>query len=189
MAKRNADNTPFDPIFDRPATPRPTHPAALPDDDLREQCDWTRSRGGGPGGQHRNKVETTVEIMHKSTGVHAKAGERRSVRENMRVAISRLRLALAVEHRVGVPAGECRSDLWRSRTRSGKISLSTRHRDFPSMLAEAMDVLDACDWDPKLAATRLCVTPTQIVKLLREHPAALAKTNAERERRGGRPLK
>ena len=66
-----------------------------------QQCAWTRSRTGGPGGQHRNKVQTAVELIHTPTGVRAKAGERRSVRDNVRAAIGRLRLALAVEHRVG----------------------------------------------------------------------------------------
>lgn len=180
---------PFDPLFDRPATPRPVHPAALADDELMQQCSWTRSRSGGPGGQNRNKVETAVEILHMPTGVRGRAGERRTVRENARVAVLRLRLALAVEHRVGVPAGECRSDLWRSRTRGGRITLAVTHRDFPSMLAEAMDVIAACDHDVRQAATRLCVTASQLTRLLKDHAPALAALNAVRQARGDHPLK
>ncbi|MEM7623100.1 MAG: peptide chain release factor-like protein [Planctomycetota bacterium] len=182
-------NDPFDAIFNQPATPRPTHPAALPDEALLDLCTFSRSRGGGPGGQHRNKVETTVELIHAATGIRAKAGERRSVRDNKRVALARLRLALATEHRVGVPAGECRSDMWRRRVRNDRIVLSAKHKEFPAMLAEAMDVIDAVDHDVRTAATRLACTPTQLIKLLRDHPPALAKLNAARKARGDHELK
>lgn len=178
-----------DPIFDKPAVPRPTHPAALDDDDLLAACTWKRSRGGGPGGQHRNKVETTVELTHTASGISAKAGERRSIRENRSVALKRLRLELAVSHRVGVPAGECRSELWRSRTRQGKLVISPRHRDYPAMLAEALDVIAACDHDLAGAATRLVCSRSQILRLLRHHPAALAKLNDDRVARGKHRLK
>ena len=99
--------------LDTPAEREP-HPAMLDEEDLLAACEWARSRDGGPGGQHRNKVETTVTLVHTETGISAKAGERRSVRENRPVAIRRLRLALATQHRVGIPAGDCRSPLWRA---------------------------------------------------------------------------
>src|SRR5690606_15091114 len=87
------------------------HPATLSDEDLLKECQIGKGRSSGPGGQHRNKVETQVTITHLPTGVTARAGERRSAEENKRVAIRRLRLALAVEVRTVVPAGEIRSDL------------------------------------------------------------------------------
>ena len=43
--------------------PRPLvmiHPAALPFDALLKECEVRRLRRSGPGGQHRNKVETAV---------------------------------------------------------------------------------------------------------------------------------
>jgi hypothetical protein len=169
--------------------PGAAHPATLEDETLLDQCDWGRSRGSGPGGQNRNKVETTVHLTHRPTGITAKAGERRSVRENMPMAVRRLRLALATEHRTGVPAGDCRSGLWKSRVKSGKIVLSTKHRDYPSMLAEALDVIEACGLDMKRASTRLECTVSQLTKLIKEHPPAWSKLNEQRAERGLHPLR
>lgn len=172
-----------------PPAPRETHPAALDDDALLAECVWKRGRDGGPGGQHRNKVETTVYVEHTATCINAKAGERRTVRENKRVALRRLRLALATHHRVGVPEGECRSEMWRARVRGGKIVLSTRHRDFPAMLAEALDVIDACGHDMKRASVRLGCSATQLARLVKAHPPAWTLMNEARTRRGLRPLR
>lgn len=176
--------------FAEPAWRESAHPTGLSDEALLAQCDLSRGRTSGPGGQHRNRVATEVTLEHGPTGVTAKAGERRSAEENRRVALERLRYALAVEHRTGVPAGEARTELWAGRcSREGRIVCSARHRDHATMIAEALDVGAACGWDLKRAAVRLCCSQTQLVRLLAEHPPALARANEERERRGMRPLR
>jgi len=91
------------------------HPATVPPADLLAQCEWGRTRSGGPGGQHRNKVETAVWIRHVPTQLEAQAAERRSAEQNKAVALGRLRKLLAVEVRCPVPLGEVRSALWKSR--------------------------------------------------------------------------
>ncbi len=165
------------------------HPACLSDEELLSQCHLGRGRSGGPGGQHRNKVETEVTITHDESGVSAKAGERRSQQENKRVALKRLRLALATRYRCGAPAGEIGSKLWWSRVRKMKISLSVKHADYPKMLAEALDVIDASGWDLKDPALRLGVTQSQLLKLIKDHPEAWETLNNERKRVGLRPLR
>lgn len=174
--------------FEKPVS-RPPHPAALPDEELLAQCDLSLGRTGGPGGQHRNKVSTAVELTHRPTGIAARATERRSVAENRPVAIKRLRLALATEVRTPVPAGEIRSDLWKSRCRSGRIVCNPRHRDYPSLLAEALDVLEAAGWDSARAAARMCCTASQLHKLIAHHPPAFVLLNQRRAEFGHRPLK
>ncbi len=191
----------------KPTTPPPhdppehtpwAHPAALPIDDLLKQCSFEQGRGKGPGGQHRNKVETLVEVTHVPTGISAHAGERREMRVNRKVAIARLRLNLAVAHRTPVPIGEIGSELWRSRLQhkrtpdgrvTGRIVVNERHEDYPALLAEAMDVIAAASWDVSKAALRLETSASQLVKLLDKHKPALHEVNEQRRARGLHTLK
>lgn len=168
---------------------RAPHPAALGEQDLLRSCDVERGRSGGPGGQHRNKVETAVLITHRPTGLVGRATERRSAEVNRRVALRRLRLLLATEHREPVPSGDVRSDLWVSRCRARKIACNPRHADYPALLGEAMDMLAASAWDPKRAAVRLECSASQLVRLIKAHPPAFARVNAAREDAGQHALR
>ena len=160
------------------------HPAALEPDQLLAQCESSRDRASGPGGQHRNKVETRITLKHTPTGRIAQAGERRSAVENQRVALWRLRLILATELRQPVPTGDARSALWISRCHAGRIACNAEHQDFPAMLAEAMDNLWSCGLDPSKAAARLLCTSSQLIRLLRKHPPALIALNTARTQAG-----
>jgi peptide chain release factor 1 len=44
------------------------------------------TRGSGPGGQHRNKVETEVIILHKPSGLKVRVGSERSQFKNKEIA-------------------------------------------------------------------------------------------------------
>lgn len=164
--------------------PRAPHPAALPDDALLAQCELSKNRTRGPGGQHRNKVESGVFLTHTPTGLHAQATERRSSADNKRVALQRLRLELATKHRepVPIPRGleEPASALWRSRRRGEQLSVSPDHHDYPTLLAEALDMLADSKWDPRKAALRLGVSSSQLIKLIKDHPPALHWLNDHR---------
>jgi hypothetical protein len=166
-----------------------SHPAALPLADLLANCDIRRTRRGGPGGQHRNKVETAVVVTHRPTGITGQAAERRSQDLNRQAATQRLRVNLALEVRTKVETVSLPSELWRGRVRGGKIVVSPEHDDFPSLLAEALDRLAASDWDVGPAAERLAVSASQLVKFLKLEPAALQQLNRERQSRTLLPLK
>jgi hypothetical protein len=163
------------------------HHAALPEPALLRDCDETRTRRGGPGGQHRNKVETAVVLLHRPTGLTAEASERRSQAENRRVAVRRLRLALALGHRLPPdPAGPSR--LWRARASGGRIRVALDHADYPALVAEAFDRLAACSWQLPPAAAALGVSPSQLARLCRREPAAWTALGRERVAAGLPPL-
>lgn len=48
------------------------------------------TRGSGPGGQHKNKVETCVTITHIPTGLSEKCQDTRSKERNIQIAKERL---------------------------------------------------------------------------------------------------
>jgi len=164
------------------------HPAALLEEKLLKSCDIRRQRRSGPGGQHRNKVETAIFIEHRPTGVTAEASERRSQEANRRQAIFRLRLNLAVEVRGEVDA-DAPSELWAHRCRGGKIAVNPQHDDFPALLAEALDHIHAREGDVKAAAEALGCSTSQLVKLLGKEPPALASVNRLRAAHGLHALK
>ena len=73
------------------------HPASLSDAHLLRDVIERRSRGSGPGGQHRNKTESAVRLRHVRLGVTAIGEDSRSQAENKLHAVRRLRAALPEE--------------------------------------------------------------------------------------------
>ncbi len=163
------------------------HPATLPAETLLAACDVERLRRSGPGGQHRNKVETAIRLTHRRTGITAMATERRSQAANLSQASRRLRVNLALELRTFPPQSP--SSVWTSRCRGGRIPIRSKHKDFPALLAEALNVLHAADWDLLTAADRLGCTPSQLLKLLKREPRALRNLNGHRAAQGRKPYR
>ena len=60
--------------------------AGIAADQLREEF----ARSSGPGGQHVNKVETAIRLVHTLSGLVAQASEHRSREMNRRLAYERL---------------------------------------------------------------------------------------------------
>jgi protein subunit release factor A len=87
------------------------------DDALLAECRVETFRAGGPGGQHQNKTESGVRLVHLPTGVRVVAREERSQRRNRGKALERLRGKLAEMNEVTVP---------RKRTRVPRASKKKR---------------------------------------------------------------
>jgi hypothetical protein len=159
----------------------PVHPAAIEPGRFAAECFSRFTRRSGPGGQNRNKVETAVIVTHRPTGASAEASERRSQAENLKMALFRLRLHLALQVRVQFRAP---STLWLSRCQGGRIVVSPAHDDFPALLAEALDALESQGFDLNAAAQALGCTPSQLIKLLKREPRAMLSVNARRNALG-----
>jgi len=167
-----------------------THPSCLEDDDFRKECEETFGRQRGPGGQHRNRRDSAVHLRHLPTGVEIVAAERRSQQDNRRVAWRRLRLKLArlVRRRINTNAYQP-SPLWESRRQGNKMSVSPTHADYPPLLSEAMDVVEARAWDVGGAAGTLQVSMSQLVRLIRHDAGAFERVNRGRVARGWHALR
>ncbi len=183
-------------MSDPPPVPAPpivvtgTHPASLDDDTLRKESEETFGRQRGPGGQHRNRRDSAVHLRHIPTGVEVVAAERRSQQDNRRVAWRRLRLKLARRVRRRIDTNRYRpSDLWESRRQGNKMSVSPSHADYPPLLAEAMDVVEARAWDVGGASGTLQVSMSQLVRLIRHDPGAFERVNRGRVARGWHALR
>lgn len=70
---------------------------------LERDCDLEFFVAGGPGGQHRNKVETGVRLRHRPTGLVITATERRSQHANREAAFERMAERLTEMQRVKPP--------------------------------------------------------------------------------------
>jgi hypothetical protein len=163
------------------------HPSNLENAQLLKLCEVRRLKRGGPGGQHRNKTASAVVIKYLPSGAIAEANERRDQTVNLRRAIFRLRVQLALEirtRRTVVP-----SPLWQSRCRNKRLAIDPEHDDFPRFLAEALDVIQQSSGEIRQAADALGCSQSQLVRLLSNDARALAILNAQRAQRDLPPLK
>jgi len=182
---------------DGPPEHRPfLHPARWSEEDIQSQCRWTFSRASGPGGQNRNKVETSASIEFLPTKDIAHANERRTQGENRKIALQRLRCKLAIDFRtvalnepLPIELHETSIEIWRKYCRNGRVQISEDNWDWPALLSILLDMLAGKEWDLQSAAIALGVSSTQAVKLLKKEPLALARLNQERADRGKHPLR
>ena len=165
------------------------HPSGWSDERLLRHCRIRFVRRSGPGGQHRNKVESGVQLTFEPAGIIAEANERRSQADNRRVALRRLRLQLAVAVRMPCGPAQLLPELWLKRIQRGRILVNPDHEEFPALLAIALDRLATHAWDVRTAAGDLECSATQLVRFIAEYPPALAELNQHRAANGLRPLR
>lgn len=163
-----------------------SHPSELSVNELIKDCHVRRQRRSGPGGQHRNKVETAIVITHTPTGIQGAASERRNQAENRKHALFRLRINLALHLRT---SRNKQSELWNSRTSNKRITINPQHAEFPAVLAEALDVIVNQGLDMKRAAEILSVSSSQLIKLIKADNLAWQHLNQLRSDAGQHPLK
>lgn len=157
-----------------------THPVLLSIDSLLRECDVKRTRASGPGGQHRNKVETAIVITHRPSGVVGQASESRNQERNRKIALQRLRTNLALAIRLPFRSP---SALWQSRIKGRKVNVAVDHADFAALLCESLNCLESFEFDVSQAAETLGISTSQLVKFLKAEPVAYEWLNRERQKR------
>ncbi len=165
----------------------------LTDEQLLAGCRVDHYRGSGPGGQHRNKTSNAVRLAHLATGVTAVATESRSLAENHRNCLRRLRIKIAAEIREPIeparfgPAGFDPPDWFLSIRQNRKIVVSSRREYYAPAAGLILDVL-AIHANPAAAAAALGVTTNSIVQLLGQESEWWEAANKMRREFGLAPL-
>lgn len=165
------------------------HPVLLSDDDLLSECSVTRLKRGGPGGQHRNKVETAVRLVHEPSGVIAEANETRSQERNRAEAVSRLRYLLALECRSDDRPAEDLADIWDQHRKGDRMPTSAHANSAPLLLTHVFDTLDEMNYELPASAKLLHISTSQLVKFLKSNGQVWQAVNARRAKLDMPPLK
>jgi protein subunit release factor B len=73
------------------------------DDELMGECDVTTFRSSGPGGQHVNKTDSAVRMVHRPSGIVVISRQERSQYLNKKVCLARLRDKVETRNRKDPP--------------------------------------------------------------------------------------
>ncbi len=163
---------------------------ALGDAELLAQCRFDRFRVSGPGGQHRNRRDTAVRLVHTPSGVSAQASERRSQAQNRQTALARLRRAIALEIRRPVSLDAYHPPPALQRILPGaRQRIGPRHPDFWAGAQHLLDLFDAQDASLADTAAAIGCSTNQLARLIGGEAQLLRKANELREQRGLGPIR
>jgi hypothetical protein len=161
----------------------------LTDAALLAECRSENFRGPGPGGQKRNKTSNAVRITHLPTGVHASAGEFRSLAINKLHALRRLRIKIAAERREPIDLLTFEPPDWSLLLRHEKrINVSHRDALHGATGGLVLDLLAALGGNPSLVAINLGVSLREIIRVLEDEPVFWIAANRIRKDAGLGPL-
>ena len=170
---------------------------ALDDAALLAQCRVDLFRASGPGGQHRNRNDTAVRLVHGPSGARAQGTERRSQAQNRSNALRRLRRAIALETRRPVdldayhPPPSLRAILPASAAEGvpKHARIGPAHRNFWAGAQALLDLLEASGGAVSDAAAAIGCSTGQLSRLLGSEPRLFAAANEIRGRHGLPPLR
>lgn len=75
-----------------------------------DDCEVQTFRSGGKGGQHQNKTDSGVRIIHHPSGARGESREERSQLQNKRAAFVRMANTPAFKYWVSVQTGQRKSE-------------------------------------------------------------------------------
>ena len=98
---------------------------------LARECEITPYKSSGPGGQKKNKTESSIRVVHRASGVTRIATESRSQNRNRKAALERVWEALERRRRKPkprVPSKPTRASVERRLEKKRRLSLAKRRR-------------------------------------------------------------
>jgi len=162
-------------------TPLPDY--RLPDEELLRRCDASSSSTHGPGGQHRNKVESAVRLRHRATGLVVQCEEHAQRSQNRLQALARLRLRLALQDPGPIDPA------FLDRHRDGlRLHIAPDDPDLPQVAAACLQALGQAQGGMAAAAQALGISTAQLAKLMARDKEIRAAADAIRRQAGLGPL-
>jgi len=161
---------------------------ALSDRALLAQSLEQRFRGGGPGGQKRNKTENGVRLRHEKSGQSAEATEERSLQLNRKRALGRLRQRIALQLRRELDLAEYQPTPPLGRLVQDAITKRER-AVYWQAIQELLDLFSAYECIVAQTAERLGCSTGRISRIITGDKAVLGMVNSMRQAKGLRPLR
>lgn len=164
----------------------------LADAALLAQCQVDRLRGPGPGGQKRNKTESSIRLRHDATGLAAMAGESRSQPENKARALRRLRERFAFDLREPVELDDYQSTaalaalLAQEQVRKSEKWL--RSPEYLRAIGDLIDLYQAVGCSLPEVARRVTASQSRLDRLARVDPRLARKLGELKTAMRGRPV-
>lgn len=141
------------------------------------QCVFKEYQASGPGGQKRNRKYSGARLTHTPSGIEVCDAGSRSLNDNKRSAMRKLRERIALDIRCDVsPVLDT-------------LEVGARNPRYPLLLALLMDTLERRDYRVSDAAVDLGISTGKLSKLLARDTRVWALLNTERENRGFSKLK
>jgi hypothetical protein len=157
---------------------------------LLRDCEVDTYRSHGPGGQKRNKTDSAVRVRHLPTGLIVIAPESRSQHENRARGLRRIRFTIALHARSPVETDpfEPSKSLAECLTKA-RILIGKKDQRYPLIVAEILDLLDACDAQLSTTAAHLGITTGNLASFINNDPKLADGVNHMREKRGLKRIK
>lgn len=148
-------------------------------------------RASGPGGQKRNKTDSAVRLHHDPSGQTVIAVESRSQHENRAKALRRLRkaIALGVRSPIDLESYQPGAEVADCLTGDSRLHVGMKDHRYNHVLAEILDLLEACEYRIAAAAKHLGVTTGNLSGFLTRDDKLKARVNQMRSKMGSKPLR
>ncbi|MCM8531461.1 MAG: peptide chain release factor-like protein [Lentisphaeraceae bacterium] len=149
----------------------------LSDQELLNICNTDHFIATGKGGQKRNKTSSAVRVTLKDSHILASASNDRQQSVNKKLALRKLRIAIALEIRE-----EAKPWL-------GQWDMNIKNPKYPIFIACLIDNLKELNWQVSEVAKAFNISTGKLIKTISRDDSLWQFVNKERQRAGHKTLK